>query len=103
MFSAERPHFGTEQPDLRPSNNIHTRATTRRVRAVESGSVHRPPFSIDHSVLPFKHYGPAAHRARVRPAPDRAGGASKSMRFLVAAVRPSFVRISTHPTMIEAE
>jgi hypothetical protein len=60
-----------EQTDSRPSNQIRTRATTRRVRAVESVSVHHSQFSIDHPVLPFKHHAPAPHRARVRPAPHR--------------------------------
>lgn len=34
----------------------------RRIR-----SVHRPQFSIDHSVLPLKHHAAAPHCARVRP------------------------------------
>ena len=53
-FRPPQPIRWPEQTDSRPSSQIHTRAATRRVRAVESVSVHRPQFSNDHSVLPFK-------------------------------------------------
>jgi hypothetical protein len=57
-----------EQSDPRLSNQIYTRATTSRVRAVESACFHCPRISNDHSALPFNHRAQAPHRARVRAA-----------------------------------